>query len=127
MWSMQYNVEFGYQLSICSGTKENLDGVGLSQDLLDANWLLASSPALNMQALTLAPICAVFFLFPPFIFFLWKHLWVVFPIGSGYIKPQFTPHREYHIQQFFYCCIWLLPGSGWHCSSQCNNWKINYC
>jgi hypothetical protein len=36
MWSMQCNVEFGYQLSICSGTKENLDWVGWSQDLPNA-------------------------------------------------------------------------------------------
>jgi hypothetical protein len=59
MGSMQCNVEFGYQLSICSGTKVNLDGVGRSQDLPDANWLLASSPALNPRAQTLIPICAV--------------------------------------------------------------------
>jgi hypothetical protein len=37
MRSMQCNVEFGYQLSICSGTTENLDRVGRSQDLPDAN------------------------------------------------------------------------------------------
>jgi hypothetical protein len=40
MRSMQCNVEFGYQLSICSGTKEttkNLDRVGRPQDLPDAN------------------------------------------------------------------------------------------
>jgi hypothetical protein len=40
MKSMQCNVEFGYQLSSCSGTKEdhgNLDRVGRSQDLPDAN------------------------------------------------------------------------------------------
>jgi hypothetical protein len=36
MGSMQCNVEFGYQLSICSGTKENLDQVGRSQDLPNA-------------------------------------------------------------------------------------------
>jgi hypothetical protein len=41
-------------------TMENLDQVGWSQDLPDANWLLASSPALNTWALTLVPICAVF-------------------------------------------------------------------
>jgi hypothetical protein len=29
------------------------------QDLPDANWLLASSPALNTRVLTLVPICAV--------------------------------------------------------------------
>jgi hypothetical protein len=40
MKSMQYNVEFGYHLSICSGAKkttENLDRDGWSQDLPDAN------------------------------------------------------------------------------------------
>jgi hypothetical protein len=35
---------------------ENLDRVGRSQDVRDANWLLASSPALNTRALTLVPI-----------------------------------------------------------------------
>jgi hypothetical protein len=65
-WSMQCNVEFGYQLSICSGTKENLDRVGQSQDLPDANWLLANSLALIMRALTLVSICAVFSSPPPF-------------------------------------------------------------
>jgi hypothetical protein len=67
MWSMQCNVEFEYQLSICSGTKEtteNLDRIGRSQDLPDANRLLASSPALNSGALILVPICAFFFPFP---------------------------------------------------------------
>jgi hypothetical protein len=44
-------------------TTENLDRVGRSQDLPDANWLLASSPALNTRALTLVPICAFFFFF----------------------------------------------------------------
>jgi hypothetical protein len=56
MWSMQCNVEFGYQLSICSGTKkatQNFDWVARPQDLPDANWLLASSPALNIGSRTL--------------------------------------------------------------------------
>jgi hypothetical protein len=43
-------------------TTENLDRVGRSQDLPDANWLLASSPALNTRTLTLVPIC-VFLLY----------------------------------------------------------------
>jgi hypothetical protein len=34
---VKHAVEFGYQLIICSETKENLDLVGRSQDLLDAN------------------------------------------------------------------------------------------
>jgi hypothetical protein len=40
MGSKQYSVEFEYQLSICSGTKENqgnLDRVGQLQDLPNAN------------------------------------------------------------------------------------------
>jgi hypothetical protein len=49
-------------------TTTNLNWVGWSQDLPDANWLLASSPALTQRALTLVPICIVayffFFLFP---------------------------------------------------------------
>jgi hypothetical protein len=38
---MQCNVGSGYQLSICSGNKENLNWVGRSQDLPDAtgNWV----------------------------------------------------------------------------------------
>jgi hypothetical protein len=67
MESMLCNVEFEYQLSICSGTKENLDRVGRSQDHSESNWRLASSPALNPEALTL--ICAVVFFFCFFFFF----------------------------------------------------------
>jgi hypothetical protein len=65
MGNVQCNVEFGYQFSICSLTKvttENLDRAGRSRDLLDANLLLASSPALNPRTLTLVPnlCCRVF-------------------------------------------------------------------
>jgi hypothetical protein len=38
MGSMQCNMEFGYQLSICSGTKENPDRFGWSQDHLDTDF-----------------------------------------------------------------------------------------
>jgi hypothetical protein len=37
MGSIQCNMEFGYELSICSGTTENLDRLGRSQDLPDTN------------------------------------------------------------------------------------------
>jgi hypothetical protein len=37
-------------------TTENLDRVGRSQELPDANWLVASSPELNTRTLTLFPI-----------------------------------------------------------------------
>jgi hypothetical protein len=52
-------------------TAENLDGVGRSQDLPDANWPLASSPALNPRTLTLVPnLCCCVFLFCFFFSFL---------------------------------------------------------
>jgi hypothetical protein len=60
--STQCNVKFGYQLSICSGTEEateNLDRVGRSQDLPDANSLLDNRLTLNTRALTLFPISEV--------------------------------------------------------------------
>jgi hypothetical protein len=44
-------------------TMENLDRVGRSQDLPEANCLPASSLALNPRALTLVPIFAVVFFF----------------------------------------------------------------
>jgi hypothetical protein len=99
MRSMQCNVEFGYQLSICSGTKENLDRVGRSHDLPDANWLLASSPPLKTRALTTVPICDFFnFSFPPPPFyFLWKHLQVVF--------TTFLSAYNLNKHQTMYTCI----------------------
>jgi hypothetical protein len=54
MQSMQCNVEFGYQLSICSGTKENhgkLWSSWLVAGPSECNRLLASSPALNPRTL----------------------------------------------------------------------------
>jgi hypothetical protein len=75
MGSMQCTVEFGYQLSICSGTKENhgkpwsnWPAAGPSE----CNRLLASSPALNPRTLTLVPTlhyCIFILFFPLFFFF----------------------------------------------------------
>jgi hypothetical protein len=65
MWSKHYNVEFGYQLSICSGLEENRGKpslIGRSLDLPDTNWLLASSPALNTRTLTSVLICLLLYL-----------------------------------------------------------------
>jgi hypothetical protein len=56
-WSMSTNLAF---VLGPRKTTENLDLVGRSQDLLDANWLIASSPALNTRVLTLVPICVFF-------------------------------------------------------------------
>jgi hypothetical protein len=50
MVSMKCNVEFAFALGPRK-TTENLDRVGRSQDLPDANLLLASSPALNPRTL----------------------------------------------------------------------------
>jgi hypothetical protein len=36
MGSMLFNMEFGYELSFCSGTKENLDRISRSQELPNA-------------------------------------------------------------------------------------------
>jgi hypothetical protein len=69
MGSMQCNVEFGYQLSICSGTKENLDRVGRSQDLPIATdfWQQSSIKSANP---TLVPtLCYCIFLFCFFFLF----------------------------------------------------------
>jgi hypothetical protein len=43
-------------------TTEILDRVGRSQDLPDANWLLASCPALKTRTLTLVPIWVLLYL-----------------------------------------------------------------
>jgi hypothetical protein len=72
MVSMQCNVEFGYQLSICSGTKENH---GKPWSILpvavpsECNWLLASSPALNPRTLTLVHTLCYCIFFSVFSFF----------------------------------------------------------
>jgi hypothetical protein len=60
MWNLGTNSAFALGPR---KTTENLDWVGRLQDLPDANWLLASSLALNPWALTLVPICAVVFCF----------------------------------------------------------------
>jgi hypothetical protein len=97
MGSIQCNLEFGYQLSVCS---DGVDGVGRSQDLPDANLLLAMSPALNTQAPTLVPVCAFAFFSFPFFFlfislFLFSHK--LFPYNYFYVlmvwistKPHIT-------------------------------------
>jgi hypothetical protein len=55
---------------------ENLDQVGRSQDLPDANRLLARSPTLNLRGLTLVPICAVALLKNDYKLFLQTFLYV---------------------------------------------------
>jgi hypothetical protein len=67
MGSMQCNVEFGYQLSICSRTEENHGKPWSSWPVAgpsECNWLLANSPAWNLRTLTLVPtLCYCIFLF----------------------------------------------------------------
>jgi hypothetical protein len=73
-------------------TTKNLDRVGRSQDLPNANWLLASSPALNPRALTLVPtLCSCIFLF----FFSISYF--VFTIICMFIKVGQAPNRIKHI------------------------------
>jgi hypothetical protein len=66
MWNLGTNLEF----ALGPRNQENLDRVGWSQELPDANRLLASSLASNPRALTLVPIYAVVFLLFCFLFFL---------------------------------------------------------
>jgi hypothetical protein len=79
-------------------TKEKLNRVGLSQDLPDANWILASSPALKMRVLTLVPICTFFSLFPFFspletaISWSYKHFYLYIIWIST--KPCITPAEK---------------------------------
>jgi hypothetical protein len=58
MWNLGINSAFALGPS---KTTQNLDQIGRSQELPDANYLLASSPALNTRALTLVLIYVVFF------------------------------------------------------------------
>jgi hypothetical protein len=98
-------------------TTESVDEVCWSQDLLDANWPLASSPALNTLVLTLVPICAVFFLF--FLLFsfsletftscFYKHFYVYIIWIST--KPCITPaegmnaYMHKYAYKYTYICI----------------------
>jgi hypothetical protein len=93
---MQCSVEFGYQLSICSWTKENHEETwnGQSQDLPDANRLPACSQALNARTLTLVPISAA----------LLKQ-WCTHFISAALLK-QWCTH--------FFLCVWF----GWAPTSE---------
>jgi hypothetical protein len=86
-------------------TTENLDRVGRLQDLPDTNWLLASSPALNTQALTLVRICAVLFFTSCFYkYFYVRIIWIS-------IKPCITPtegintYMNKYAYKYTYICI----------------------
>jgi hypothetical protein len=63
MGSMQRNVEFWYQLSICSGTKENLDGVGGSQDLQDEKLSSSQQSGIKYESSNISPYLCCCFLF----------------------------------------------------------------
>jgi hypothetical protein len=104
IWSMQCNVEFGYQLGICSGTKETLDRVGRLQDLPDANWLVTSSPALHTRALILVLTCAVALLKNIYKLF-YRYFYVhIFWIST---KQCITPAKgmNAYMHKYTYICI----------------------
>jgi hypothetical protein len=72
MWSMQCHLEFGYQLSICSGTKENHGKPWSSWPVAGPSGCKMTSSqqcALNIRALTLVPICVAAFFLPFSLFF----------------------------------------------------------
>jgi hypothetical protein len=131
MESMQGNVEFGYQLSICSGIKEKHGKPWSSWPVAgpsDCNWLLASSPALNPRTLTLIPtLCyCIFFLFFSLLFLLELFLrpTVSQPVSLG-IGPLFgTLDQILSCLSFF---VWQLRYSSFKvtrkrvCSLQCNH------
>jgi hypothetical protein len=58
-WNMATNLVFALGRK---KTTENLDRVGRSQDLPDADWLLACSPPINTRALMLIPIWPLLYL-----------------------------------------------------------------
>jgi hypothetical protein len=105
-------------------TTENLDRVGLSQYLPDANWLLSSSPALNTQALTLVHICAVALLKN-----IYKFLTNTFIVNINWIctKPCTTPAEgmNKYAYKYTYICIcdsWLSVNLGVYCSLE--KWDV---
>jgi hypothetical protein len=79
MWSMQCNVECGYQLSICSGTKENHRNPWSSWPVAGPSgcklaW--SQQSGIKYASPNISPYPSGFFPFLPFFFyfFLWKHL-----------------------------------------------------
>jgi hypothetical protein len=105
-------------------TTGNLDRIGRSQDLPDANWLLASSPALNTRALTLFPYLWSCFIIK-YVYSLcynvlysynldkqhtvyntWENdgcLCLIKELASLLIISWYGLHREHRFQQLYFC------------------------
>jgi hypothetical protein len=100
VWSMQSRATWNLGTNSAFGlgprkTTENLDRVGLSQDLPDANWLLASSPALNTRTLASVPGCAVSLLR-----YSWLHF-LPFPLFFIRLHKHQTAHSIWGGSYFF--------------------------
>jgi hypothetical protein len=100
MGSMQCNVEFGYNLSICSGTKENHRKPWLSWPVAgpsECNWLLASSLALNPGTLTFVlTLCCCIFLFCFLFVFLFFSRQVILFLQLFVCAYDLDKHRTVH-------------------------------
>jgi hypothetical protein len=105
-------------------TTENLVQIGRSQDLPNADWLLASSPVLNPWTLTLVPnlCCCVFlfcfFFFPPFFFFstsyffynyLYVHMiWISTKLYKTHVEGRNAYVNKYSYKYAYICiCVFL--------------------
>jgi hypothetical protein len=99
MWSMQCNVEFGYQLSICSGTKENHGKCWSSWPVAGPSGCkLTSSPQFGTKYAspnTSPYLC--FFSFP----FLWNHLQVFFTKIVSLYNLDKHKNRVWHLRKSF--------------------------
>jgi hypothetical protein len=85
--------DFGTDSALALGPRkitENLDRVGLSQDLPDAYRLPASSPAFKHESLTVVPICAVA-LFNTVYSLIYRGL-LVMQSESRKSSPRFVPY-----------------------------------
>jgi hypothetical protein len=80
-----------------------------SQDLPDANWLLASNPALNTRGLALVPICAVFFSLKTFISCSYKHLYLniiwISTKSSITLAEGINTYMHKYAYRYTYICI----------------------
>jgi hypothetical protein len=105
-WNLDTNSTFTL---VPRKTTENLVRVGRSQDRPYANWLLASTPALNKRALTLVPLCAFFSFFRNSYKLFLKYFYLCV-IGIS-TKPCITPtegmtaYLQKYAYKYTYLCI----------------------
>jgi hypothetical protein len=115
MWSMQCNMEFGYQLSICSGTKEN-HGEPWSSWLVagPSGCKLASSQqsSIKYESHNISPDLCCFFLFlslKTFISCFYKHFYlnIIWISTKPYITPAEGNNAYLHKYAYKYTYIYI--------------------